>query len=154
MPSSFFNIFPVVCIEIRLNPIAIRIHDFPLGKSRTSLGRRATSDVCTASMNPWRVENRDVTANHASTCTVELLRTCSHAFILHRASTLNGHAVCVRAWVRTSTLLPQPTQLCPSHGNHAGRCRSNFRVPFEHLKFKCPNGNLPSKFPNQTHLTE
>lgn len=55
----------------------------------------------------WRVENRDIRVNHASTCIVELLRTCLHAFILHRAPTLSTHTqiVSVCVWVRTITLL-------------------------------------------------
>lgn len=85
----------------------------------------------------WRVENRDIRVNHASTCIVELLRTCLHAFILHCAPTLSIHIQiqyqCACGCGRS--LCVSTHAFYPSYRNYINRNRSNFHVPLEYPRF-------------------
>lgn len=84
----------------------------------------------------WRVENRDIRVNHASTCIVELLRTCLHAFILHRAPTLSTHKYNISVRMGADDHFVVSTHaLYPSHGNYIDRNRSNFHAPLEYPRF-------------------
>lgn len=87
---NFFFLYLLMFLYISIVNVKILNISFFYFKDCT-VSQYFTVPPATYQLYRWRVENRDIRVNHASTCIVELLRTCLHAFILHRAPTLSTH---------------------------------------------------------------
>lgn len=104
----------------------------------------------------WRVENRDIRVNHASTCIVELLRTCLHTFILHRAPTLSTHTQiqyqCAYGCGRSLCCLDPRTLPIPWELHRSKSLEFPCTARISSIWNSGDNLKVPSKFSYRIHL--